>query len=129
MSEFQQGGPIPEVDPNQFATYHRKSGPWRGSDPPDMRKRSTALAEIADARLWKTDGGGYTDAVVAAAAVAKCDWKSGFDVEDLLAKAMALPRPALKLLNEPGFTEPMLLCNKCGAWWGQSQSEAHQPGC
>jgi hypothetical protein len=48
---------------------------------------------MIDQRLWKMDNGGYTRAVLDAAAAAKCDWKTGFDVEDLVARAIASPRP------------------------------------
>lgn len=120
---------VPEVSPDEFTKYFRLARSIRGSDPPGMGRRCMALMDLQDPRLWCTDGGACTDAVVAAAAVARCSFSKGFDVDDLVTRAMASPRPPLERLDEPGFTEPMLLCNKCGAWWKESESEAHRPGC
>jgi len=93
-----------------------------------MYRRSVALSELRDARLWVTDSGGYTDAVLAAAAVARCTSK-GLDVDDLVARAAASVRPPVQRLSEPGFTEPIFVCKKCGAWWKESDSPSHRAGC
>lgn len=101
----------------------------RASDPPGFMRRSVALSDLVDLRLWRLEGGALTDAVLAAASVAPCSYAKGFDVDDLVARAAASPRPSPERIDEPGYTEPMLLCRKCGAWWRESQSEDHRPGC
>lgn len=120
---------IPEATPSALAAYCQRPT-RRATDPYELFQRYGALDRARiDPRLWRYDsGGGYTEAVIAAAAVAKCTTQ-GFDVDDLLARAAAFPRPELRRIHEAGYTETMLQCRKCGAWWRESQPEAHKPGC
>lgn len=120
---------VPEVSAADFGAYYRRHGPLRGSDSPALQHRFTALLQVRDPRLWRTDSGAPTDAVIASAATVACTVSIGFDVDDLVARAATIPRPELERIAEPGYTEPMLLCRKCGAWWGESKEAGHRPGC
>ena len=120
---------VPEVLPHEFVEHYRRRdalGPAHGV----KAVRASKLTDVREKRVWVyQEGGGFTDAVIRAAASARCTFENGFDVDDLIARAKAVPRRAPKVINEPGYKEPMLLCEKCGAWWRQSQSDGHRPDC
>jgi hypothetical protein len=112
-----------------FARYYRQQGAMRATDR-TLYVRLKALLAVLDQRIWKTDtGGAHTVIVITAAAVAKCSFSNGFDVDDLVARARALPRPQPRRLDEPWHTERMLVCDKCGACWGESKGDGHRPDC
>jgi hypothetical protein len=82
--------------------------------------RLSSLLGILDQRLWRTDSAAHTDVVIAAAASAKCSFSNGFDVDDLVARARAIPRPQLKRIDERGLPSPCC-CAPSAARGGESR--------